>query len=75
MKTKELKALHNNELQEKLVELRKGLMKEKAQISIGAPPKNPGNVRAMKRSIARIVTILHQKPVKSIKPLEKKEVA
>jgi len=58
MKVKELKVLHNNELQEKLEELRKELMKQRAQIAIGATPKNPGKVRAVKRSIARIITIM-----------------
>ncbi len=54
MKAKELKALNKNELQEKLTELKRELMKERAQIAIGATPKNPGKVRAVRRNIARI---------------------
>jgi large subunit ribosomal protein L29 len=61
MKAKELRNLHNKELYEKMSEIKKELMKENAQIALGGTPKNPGKVRATKRTIARIMTLLHQK--------------
>lgn len=71
MKMNELKTLQNNELQERLAELRKELMKERAQIAIGAALKSPGKVRSAKRTIARITTLLHQKQA----TVERKEVS
>ncbi|MBI4152891.1 50S ribosomal protein L29 [Candidatus Woesearchaeota archaeon] len=75
MKTKDLRALHNNELHGKLEELRKELMKARAQVAIGATPKNPGRVRAIKRSIARIMTISGHEHEKAIDKAPKMEGA
>lgn len=38
------------------------MMKYNAQISTGTPPENPGKVRNVKRTIARINTLLKEKP-------------
>ena len=64
MKIKQLRTLSKEELQNKLVELRKELMKENAQVAIGTIPKSPGKLRLSKRTIARIKTILAEKEVK-----------
>ncbi|MCB9362452.1 50S ribosomal protein L29 [Candidatus Woesearchaeota archaeon] len=61
MKIKELQSMGKEELEEKLVEIKKELMKENAQIAIGTTPKNPGQVRQFKRTIARINTLLRSK--------------
>jgi len=57
--TNELKKLNKEQLQDRLKELRKELIKMNAQISTGTPPENPGKVRQVKKTIARIYTILH----------------
>ena len=62
MKFKELKVLPQTELREKILELRKELMKENAQVAIGTVPKNPRKLRLAKKTIARIETILAAKP-------------
>jgi large subunit ribosomal protein L29 len=64
MKFKELKAMQPSDLREKALELRKELMKENAQVAIGTVPKNPRKLRIAKKTIARIETILAQKPSK-----------
>ena len=61
MKAKELKALAVNDLNSKMEELYKDLMKDNAQISTGTIPKNPGKIRLAKKTIARIKTLLSQK--------------
>ena len=38
------------------------LIKINAQISTGTTPKSPGQVKQIKKNIAKILTILHQKP-------------
>jgi large subunit ribosomal protein L29 len=61
MKFKELKALPEAELQGKLLELRRELMKENAQVAIGTVPKNPRKLRLAKKTVAKIMMILAQK--------------
>ncbi|MEM4239700.1 MAG: 50S ribosomal protein L29 [Candidatus Woesearchaeota archaeon] len=58
MKFKELKAMPAMELKGKLLELKKELMKENAQVAIGTVPKNPRKLRLAKKTIAKIETIL-----------------
>lgn len=61
MKIKELRALGQTELQQKLLELHKELMKDNAQVATGTIPKNPGKLKLAKKTIARIHTIIAQK--------------
>ena len=61
MKTRDLKSLPEQELNLKLKELQKELIKHNAQIAIGTTPKSPGQVRETKKSIAKIKTILNQR--------------
>ncbi len=61
MKIKELKQMDEKELEKKLEELRKELIKYNAQISTSTPPENPGNVRKIKKTIAKIITIIKSK--------------
>ena len=65
MKFKELKVLPQNELRDMLLELKKELMKENAQVAIGTVSKNPRKIRNAKKTVARINTLLGQpaKPV------------
>jgi large subunit ribosomal protein L29 len=64
MKFKEMKNLPKAELEEKMMELKKQLMKDNTQISSGTIPKNPGLIKTNKKTIARILTILKQKEIK-----------
>ena len=57
MKISEIKSLDSNALDEKLSELRKELVKINAQIAIGTALKNPGQVREIKKTIARIMGV------------------
>ena len=61
MKAKEIRSLSNEDLDVKLVELKKELLKLNAQISTGTTPKSPGQVKEVKKNIARILTILTEK--------------
>ncbi len=61
MKGKELRGMANVDLQKKLEELQKELMKENAQVATGTIPKNPGKLKLTKKTIARIRMILAEK--------------
>jgi len=58
MKFKELKSMNKTELEKQLSELQVGLMKENAHIATGTTPKSPGQLKATKKTIARIKSIL-----------------
>jgi large subunit ribosomal protein L29 len=59
--TKELKALSEGQLKDRLSELEMEMIKHNAQVATGSTPKSPGLIRQTKRNIARILTILHEK--------------
>lgn len=62
IKKKELRTLSNDELNSKLNDLRKELMRFRTDISTGTVIKNPGQVKQTKKTISRIISILKQKP-------------
>jgi ribosomal protein L29 len=56
MKTKDLKSKSKEELESQLLELRKELIKLNTQVATGTTLKSPGQVRKIKKNIARIIT-------------------
>lgn len=52
-----LKDLAGEELDKKLSEYRLELAKQKGKAYMGIVPDNPGNIRKMKKAVARILTI------------------
>ncbi len=61
MKKAELKKLDKRQLDSKLNELRRDIMKLNAQRASGTPPENPGRIRAIRKTMARIITYSKQK--------------
>ncbi|MBS3155420.1 50S ribosomal protein L29 [Candidatus Woesearchaeota archaeon] len=61
MKFKELKKMDKNGLETKIVDLRKDLMKLNAQVATGTTPENPGRIRVIKKTLAKIYTIQNEK--------------
>ncbi len=70
MKFKELAVMSRTELEEKQKEMQMELIKANAQIATGTIPKNPGQVRQTKKTIAKINQLLMNKETKTE---EKKE--
>lgn len=70
MKFKELAGMPRNELEEKQKEMQMELVKANAQIATGTIPKNPGQVKQTKKTIAKIKQLLMNKETKTE---EKKE--
>jgi len=56
LRYKDLIKLNVEEVEKRLIEVRKELMKLKAQAARGTPPENPGKIRALKRAAAKILT-------------------
>mgnify|MGYP001583713425 CR=1 FL=1 len=57
----DFKQMNKNQLKERLTELRKDLMKINSQRAIGTIPENPGNIKQVRRNIARVLTFMKQK--------------
>ena len=70
MKIKEIRNMDKASLNEKLIELKKELVKVNAQVAIGTALKNPGQVRILKKTLARILTLSTEKDVEKSKQSE-----
>ena len=58
MRTFDTTKMSKEELQAKIVEIRKELIKLNAQAATGSTPKNPRQIRESKKNIARLMTAL-----------------
>jgi len=70
MKAKEIRSMDKGTLNEKIIELKKELVKVNAQVATGTALKNPGQVKKIKKTLAKILTISNQKDLKKIKQPE-----
>jgi ribosomal protein L29 len=61
MKSKELKSKSKEELETQLLEMRKELIKLNTQVATGTTLKSPGQVKKIKKNIARLMTQLNAK--------------
>ena len=60
LRTKEIRAMDAQAVEKKLTELRDELMHERGVAAMGGAPPNPGKIRALRKNIARILTIMHE---------------
>lgn len=65
MKIKEIRNMKNEDLDKKLSELRLELSKELGSVKMGRAVKNPGKIKELRRSIARVMTVKKQLGTKS----------
>jgi large subunit ribosomal protein L29 len=61
VKAKEMRKFSSVELDKKLRELKMALMKANAQVATGTVPDNPGDVKNLKKGIAIINSVMHEK--------------
>ncbi|WP_456474537.1 50S ribosomal protein L29 [Candidatus Pyrohabitans sp.] len=61
LRASEVREMGVEEMKEKLEELRKELLKERSKAASVGVPENPGRVRELRRTIARILTIMKEK--------------
>ena len=60
LRTKEIRAMDAEAVAKKLTELRDELMHERGVAAMGGAPPNPGKIRALRKNIARILTIIRE---------------
>jgi len=63
----ELNKMSQNELEVKLIELRRELNTERGLAASGGRSQNPGKIKAIRRTVARILTRLPVLAVQSVK--------
>lgn len=63
LKRNELKQMNEKAIEDKLLELKKELVKVNAQIAMGTMPENPGRVKEIKRTIAKLLTLKRNREV------------
>jgi len=61
MKAKEITTMSPADIEQKVVELKQELAKERASIASGTKSENPGKIRKLRRDVARLLTIKKQK--------------
>ena len=62
---KELRGLSSEELNSRLTESRKELLKLNVQVATGASAAGSGKIKQTKKNIARMLSLLHQREVKN----------
>lgn len=60
LRTKEIRAMDPDGRAKRLVELRDELMHERGVAAMGGAPPSPGKIRALRKNIARILTIMRE---------------
>jgi large subunit ribosomal protein L29 len=61
--TKDLRNLSVTEMNERLKEFKKELLKLNVQVATGSQAANPGKLKQTKKNIARVYTLLKEKEV------------
>ncbi|MHA1238727.1 MAG: 50S ribosomal protein L29 [Candidatus Odinarchaeia archaeon] len=64
LRVKEIREMSNEERLKKLSELRAELAQQRVMVASGGAVENPGKIRAIKRTIARILTIMREEELK-----------
>ncbi len=57
LRAEEIRKMNTNEQQDELDKLKLELIRERAVASAGGAPENPGRIKEIRRTIARIKTI------------------
>lgn len=72
LRLKDMRAMSSEDRRKKLTELRTELMRLKTMIKAGGAVENPGRIRELRKTVARILTIENEQP-KSAKEAREKE--
>jgi large subunit ribosomal protein L29 len=61
LRAKEIRGMSDKDLTKQLKDLRSDLLRQNAISATGGAPENPGRIRELRRTIARILTIKQEK--------------
>jgi large subunit ribosomal protein L29 len=63
LRVNELRSMENATLKSKLSELRNELRVDRGSVASGGKASNPGRMKELRKSIARILTVLREKKI------------
>ena len=63
LRTKEIRGMSLDEREGKLKELRDELLHERGMAAMGGAPHSPGKIRALRKNVSRILTIIREEEV------------
>ena len=64
LRSSEIRAMNDEELDKTIKDTKSDLMHEKGLASMGGAPPNPGKIKALRKIIARLLTIKHEREAK-----------
>lgn len=64
IRVKQIREMKEEDLSKRLSELKLEMSKEMSNVKMGRPVKNAGRIRELRKTIARINTIMHEKKLK-----------
>ncbi len=73
MKSSKIRELAESELQTKLFDFQKELNSERGLLASGGRASNSGKLRELRKAVARIMTIMHERKLGIARPLSAKQ--
>jgi large subunit ribosomal protein L29 len=67
LRTKEIREMTGEQRTAKLKELQDELMHERGVAAMGGAPHSPGQIRGLRKNVARLLTIMHEDRAKGAK--------
>ncbi len=61
LRAEEIRDMSVEEMREKLQNLRAEYSKEQALLATGTAPENPGRIKTLRRTMARLSTLMHER--------------
>ncbi len=61
LRMKDLRALSDPELREKIAQIENDLLRERGVAAMGGAPPSPGRMRALRTNVARALTVLSER--------------
>lgn len=65
LRTKDIREMNSEQRIAKLKELRTELMHERGVTAMGGAPHSPGQLGALRKNVARLLTIMHEDKLKA----------
>ena len=61
LRAEEIRDMSVEEMREKLQDLRAEYSREQALLATGTAPENPGRIKMLRRTMARLSTLMHER--------------
>lgn len=72
IKKSKIREMADAEMQSRLAEFQRELNSERGLLATGGRTSNPGKIRQLKKGIARMLTILHEKKIGIVRKTKEK---